>query len=120
VNVQRQQVRAQVWPRLEWSTTNLEGFQIHINNVGVGPAEIRAVSVKIDGRPVTTWQQALERWKLSGDVKVLSLPGGLADTKGLDIELCYCSVLDECWTLDDPPSRPRSSCPPSAVAFDNH
>jgi ribosomal protein L13E len=65
-----------------------------VEHHGVGPAEIRTVSVKIDRRRITTWQQALERWKLQR-------------RRPRRHQLSHLS-------------RPRSSCPPSAVAFDNH
>ena len=61
--MQRQQVRAQVWPILEYDTNNGPiGFSIW--NKGVGPAIFRHVIVKVDGQPMKTWLDVLE--KISG------------------------------------------------------
>ena len=57
--VQRQQLRAQVWPHLTLSTSNVPPeVGIHVVNSGTGPARIAAVRVTVDGRPVATWWEA--------------------------------------------------------------
>ena len=58
--VQRQQVRAAVWPILEFDSAN---GPIHfiLANKGVGPAIIKNVIVKVDGEPVRNWKEALEK-----------------------------------------------------------
>jgi hypothetical protein len=58
--VQRQQVRAAVWPILEFDSSNAP-IHFILANKGVGPAIIRHVSVKVDGQPVRNWKEALER-----------------------------------------------------------
>jgi hypothetical protein len=58
--VQRQQVRAAVWPILEFDSSNAP-IHFILANKGVGPAIIRHVIVKVDGKPVRNWKEALER-----------------------------------------------------------
>ena len=56
--VQRQQVRAAVWPILEFDSSN-SPIQFTLANKGVGPAIIRNVIVKVDDLPVRNWREAL-------------------------------------------------------------
>lgn len=58
--MQRQQVRAAVWPILEFDSSN-GPIQFTLANKGVGPAIIRHVIVKVDGQPVKTWSEALDK-----------------------------------------------------------
>lgn len=60
-HVQRQQVRAAVWPILEYETSNAPAIRFTVDNKGVGPAIVRHVTVTVDGRPVRTWQDVLEK-----------------------------------------------------------
>jgi hypothetical protein len=86
--VQRQQVRAQVWPILKYSTSNEPGLRLSLANKGVGPALIRHVVVSVDGEPLTAWRDVLRKLlgpqphhysqsTMSGDV--------LAPGEGMDI-----------------------------------
>ena len=59
-HVQRQQVRAAVWPILEFDSSNAP-IHFTLANKGVGPAIIRHVVVKVDGQPVRNWKEALGR-----------------------------------------------------------
>jgi hypothetical protein len=59
--VQRQQVRAMVWPILEYDTSNEPMIQFTLENKGVGPAIIRHVIVTVDGQPVPDWNEALQK-----------------------------------------------------------
>src|SRR5204862_5694099 len=59
--IQRQQVRAAVWPILEFDSSNAPDIHFTLANKGVGPAIIRNVIVKVDGQPVRNWKEALER-----------------------------------------------------------
>jgi hypothetical protein len=131
VYLQRQQVRAAVWPRLVLDTTLLknEGFSITLANRGVGPAEVKRLRVFVDGKPAVDWRDAVSQ-VLDGKLKLTDLSGlspisdqivspGLeikalriasfevgsrviASKKKLAIELCYCSTLDECWVVGSP------------------
>ncbi len=58
--MQRQQVRAAVWPILEFDSSN-GPISFTLANKGVGPAIIKDVIVKVDGQPVRNWSEALEK-----------------------------------------------------------
>jgi hypothetical protein len=60
-HVQRQQVRAAVWPILQFDSSNAPDIHFTLANKGVGPAIIRNVIMKVDGQPVKNWREALER-----------------------------------------------------------
>jgi hypothetical protein len=62
--MQRQQVRAAVWPILEFDTSNGPDIHFALSNKGVGPAIIRHVIVKVDDQPVKNWNEVLD--KLTG------------------------------------------------------
>lgn len=58
--MQRQQVRAAVWPILAFDTSN-GPIRFTLANKGVGPAIIKHVSVKVDDQPVKNWAEVLEK-----------------------------------------------------------
>ena len=58
--MQRQQVRAAVWPILEFDSSN-GPIQFFLANKGVGPAIIKHVVVKVDDQPVKNWYQVLDK-----------------------------------------------------------
>ena len=132
VYLQRQQVRAEVWPFLEWSTDfDGESLVYLVHNRGVGPAAVKRVRVLVDGKPMPDWIEAictllhtrelprmpgigtLENQVLSPgqDIKAVTLDGvtgtsALLERQRLSFELCYCSSLDECWNLTVPAKTP--------------
>ena len=143
--VQRQQVRAQVWPHLWVAYQDLE-HQLTVFNKGVGPAIVRSVRVSVDGKPQTEWNHVLAALKLpmtdyghstiSGTVlspgdalSILVFPDAQSHSRfreamsarGL-ISICYCSTLDECWSFEDrrrpakPSVQPVDECPSLPVA----
>jgi hypothetical protein len=59
--MQRQQVRAAVWPILEFDSSNAPNIHFILANKGVGPALIRQVIVKVDDHPVKNWREAMEK-----------------------------------------------------------
>jgi len=59
--MQRQQVRAAVWPILEFYSSNAPDIHFTLANKGVGPAIIKHVIVKVDNQPVRNWREALEK-----------------------------------------------------------
>lgn len=122
--VQRQQLRAQVWPNvlLEYSGINMTFFAL---SQGTGPARITAIRMTVNGVVVRRWGELGKAAEFNGDAgfassdlgaAVLSpakefvflqprndashaafrelLPGG---KHMLVVTLCYCSVLDDCW-----------------------
>ncbi len=137
VILQRQQIRAQVWPHLSWTYSQGDLFTIQVSNEGVGPAIVKSVQLSVDKQATPDWKTALARLALPIEsygfstlhgavippgqkVTMLTMPNDaladkLADAFGrrLMLDVCYCSVLDECWDLDGP----RSRCPTPAVPF---
>ena len=59
--VQRQQVRAAVWPILEFYSSNAPDIHFTLANKGVGPAIIKHVILKVDDQPVKNWAEVLEK-----------------------------------------------------------
>src|ERR1700757_3026995 len=59
--MQRQQVRAAVWPILEFDTSNGPDIHFTVANKGVGPAIIRHVIVRVDDQPVKNWKELLDK-----------------------------------------------------------
>ncbi len=119
--IQREQVRAQVWPYLIGGSSSASNDIIWINK-GVGPAIIRSVEVGFDGRAQQDWSSLLgtmeprpEGWHqsfLAGNVVSAGetvtwlhfsnrsdfdrfMTHGKQD--GFRVELCYCSTLGDCW-----------------------
>jgi hypothetical protein len=86
--VQRQQVRAAVWPILEYSTSNDPKIRFALDNKGVGPAIIRNVIVKVDGEPVRNWDAALQKLVGPGQYKfTLSTMSGHVLAAGESMDL---------------------------------
>ena len=59
--IQRQQVRAAVWPILEFDSSNAPDIHFMLANKGVGPALIRHVVVRVDDQPGKNWREAMEK-----------------------------------------------------------
>lgn len=122
--LQRQQVRAEVWPNL------LTGFYdpdqaIGVHNKGVGPAIVGSLQVWVDDRPQRNWAGVMTALDLPAEGYIVSTvsntvisPGErvlaikLADTSTWQAfrtgmatrvrsEICYCSTLGECWLQSD-------------------
>ena len=125
--VQRQQLRAQVWPCISVSTPTVPPMVgVKLTNAGTGPARILAARVTVDNHPVEVWARA--RKAMGGDDRGGAIFGPLTGSvlspgaqsmpfrpydennqepfrqmllgKHLVVTLCYCSVLDECWVID--------------------
>ncbi len=59
--VQRQQVRAQVIPILQYGTSNVPHIDFSVDNKGAGPAMVKHVVVTVDGQAMTTWNDVLQK-----------------------------------------------------------
>lgn len=59
--MQRQQVRAAVWPILEFDSSNGPDIHFSLSNKGVGPAIVRHVIVKVDDQPAKNWNDVLDK-----------------------------------------------------------
>jgi hypothetical protein len=152
--LQRQQTSAQVWPRVELSVSNLDP-QLIVSNYGVGPARVTGMRVSVDGKPVKSWLQMMKTIGYSGNDGYAYIPlNGKVLPPGAELQIflpsanpisqamftdfleqkkhkitmqvCYCSVLDECWLYDDSAVRrngrnqPVDKCQiPEREQFDN-
>jgi hypothetical protein len=102
------------------------GFTLQIDNNGVGPARIESVTITLDDKPIRHWEEVLKQLLPKGEVFVhISDVNGnvlppntnrettieaLKITKPeqakifneardrFKMDICYCSVYDECWT----------------------
>lgn len=126
VQIMRDQQHASVWPRLIVTRSYVQGKSVGIvaANPGIGPAVIRSVETKVDGRPVTSWTGVLNAlagekrgWSMEmSSINGRIIPAGqvvtalqltdpaLADRVAgelhrLDVRVCFCSVYDRCWTI---------------------
>jgi hypothetical protein len=142
VHLQRQQIRAQVWPRLHFTFSNISGFTYNLQNSGVGPAIVENVCLLVDDKPMADWDEALHL--LTGkemNEAVTSFMTGKVFTPGevmhplelrnatdaallntqkkrLRVEICYCSTLQECWLLRSPRApEPTERCRPCSRPF---
>ena len=118
--IQRQQVRAQVWPYLIIGNDDLTQ-SLTVQNKGVGPAIVRSVQVWVDGKPQTDWihvvavlqmsphqfnQTTVSRDVLSAgeQLQAIHFPDKALWKRFHDsaygriaMNVCFCSTLDECW-----------------------
>jgi hypothetical protein len=130
--LQREQVRAEVWPYLQTAITIDEaGLAISIENKGVGPALVGGLRVYVDGEARRSWPEVFDALGLS-DLRgtrastvngVVIAPGeiirqvGLQETADfqrvldqyprISLALCYCSTLEDCWLQDERERRPE-------------
>jgi hypothetical protein len=122
--LQREQVRAQVWPYLQ---TGISGSmrELTLVNKGVGPALIRSVQIYVDGKPQHDWDgvyaalglkfehrppySTVNRVVLSAGEHITQVLFRDADDFNLyarqatrvEMRLCYCSTMNECWMRDE-------------------
>jgi hypothetical protein len=107
--------------------TNVDenGFIWSIDNNGVGPARIERIAVTLDGKPMKTWKDVLLALGFHGEMRVSTtsfsgdvIPPSLnretaiaairintadaaatfkAAVPRFTMDICYCSVYDDCW-----------------------
>ena len=152
-DIMQAQQHAMVWPYVEIGPNYDEtGFSLGVTNRGIGPARIQALRVTVDSTPVRFWDDGLAvllggepeaqpafGWSsVSG--RVLS-PGDdvtafvLSPDNGAEAlyatlyrvggEVCYCSVYDQCWTIEfgfanDPVPSEDCSHIPEAERFERN
>ncbi len=147
--IQRQQVRAQVWPYLLMANSDDSAEYMWFNK-GVGPAQVKSVQAFVDGKPQRNWAAVF------GSMRLENLNYGQSTLKGdvlspgekldwlqfkehgdfkrfrdtahrmkLDFKVCYCSALGDCWMNDSSRGwndrRPVGTCPklPESEQFDD-
>jgi hypothetical protein len=135
--LQRQQVRAQVWPYLEPGMSGSK-HEVTLFNKGVGPAVVRNVQILVDGKPQRNWSEVfaalginyghhipystINGVVLSPNEQIQQLVFPSADDfnlyahqiKRVNVKLCYCSSLGDCWAFDDSFSLPIDTHKPVA------
>jgi len=126
------------------STYDVNRLAFAIENDGLGPAIIRSAALRIDDRTVGKWTDAIKKLPFrhgshvggslvsisngevirAGETKtVLDLHGPMPASgvlysaerdHHLSIDLCYCSLLEQCWTVhflaEDSNPHAVSSC----------
>ncbi|MGH8125147.1 MAG: hypothetical protein ACREPK_04795 [Rhodanobacteraceae bacterium] len=124
--IQKEQVSAQVWPRLLIIGGNLPGLtSIRVQNQGVGPAIVQSVQILASGKPVTNWFALMKRIgfqsrdpvEINALNKMVLTPGETlpwikfpnpADIDAfrsdwarfhVQARVCYSSTLGESWVL---------------------
>jgi hypothetical protein len=91
--LQRQQVRAQVWPRLETYRYGSRHSFVAVNR-GVGPARVKAVKVTVDGKPQRGWDDVFRALRYDGGY-VQSQISGQVVSPGLEIDVLMAHPGDE-------------------------
>ena len=118
--IQNRQVQAQVWPYVISGNDDLN-FALTVSNQGVGPAIVRSVQVRMDGKSQSDWnhivanmglpphsffQSTINRYVLSPGErlqiirfsdKALWQRFENAALNRMSIDICFCSTLGECW-----------------------
>ena len=133
--VQREQLRAQVWPKLALGNSNVM-LKLYASNQGVGPARVTAVRVTVDGKPMRHWDEVKRAFGYGEDAEIFfsSLNGRViagdkdleiayprpddasramfrdlleAEKHSFNITVCYCSVQNDCWVTHYGSDRPE-------------
>lgn len=143
-NLMREQQHISVWPYLEWlpSCCSEEfGAYIQVENKGIGPAAVQSVTVRLNGKEMNSVEELFteavghsnfdyytstveSRVLAPGEkIKMISIPDinwavkvdSVLRRNGLEIEICYCSVYEDCWTCTGTSSMPTKRCTRSGV-----
>ena len=132
--IMREEQHMSVWPRLMAATSRGQGgFQVVVQNKGLGPAQVRTVVVGTPDGVFPEWSAAFESllkrpvydFYFSTLGGAVLMPGETIDavtverspladslslaTDRLRVDICYCSAYEDCWWLrDDRIGAPRS------------
>ncbi|WP_289116991.1 hypothetical protein [uncultured Idiomarina sp.] len=116
--IDRAYAKASVWPKVEIFRSHSEGrFSYGVSNKGTGPAIIKYAKVKSGSQFLEKWSD-LPEFKLisQSHLSTITLPSNqtveplkyqgdsVSDILALDqtvqIELCYCSIYEDCWMVN--------------------
>lgn len=143
VSTIRDEQRIQAWPYVALSQSyGPEGFRLRASNKGIGPARVRTVTLRYQGTAYDELDELIlntvgeenafsyDVYKTSDIARSILSPEESATlfsvpweprtrllldrwAGNIDIELCYCSVYDECWLsrLEAPEPAPVEACP---------
>ena len=122
--IMAEQQQVAVWPRVQWSRSNVQGFEFNVENKGVGPALVRKVQMSFNGMPVKgnselvktvmgaeraiAWQNSTMEgralspgenatlFKIADDAEAKLFNDKLRAGK-FAMEITYCSIYGRCW-----------------------
>jgi hypothetical protein len=126
LRAQGEQLRAQVWPHVQLGYNNTGSVGMFVTNQGTGPAQVLAMRVVVNGVAVNHWSDVKKAaGYVPGEGMIISQISGSVIPAGkeialiqpddqersrtrfqellfggryaLEVTLCYCSVLHECW-----------------------
>ena len=119
-----EQQQVAVWPYVQWASSNIDGYQLVAFNKGVGPALVRKVDMRFNGKAVSSNRElvtavmgpgatvSVQNWALLNSVmspteKVtfLVIPdkeeGKAFEDKfkqgDFVLNITYCSIYGRCW-----------------------
>jgi hypothetical protein len=120
------QLSSQVWPYVAiTSTSGPGGLEVDVTNEGLGPAVIRSIQLMVDGKAYPTFLGAERALlgahapvphgvfatvgqgsviRIGGSVQLIKIASPalvraiLPQTNRIDLRVCYCSILGDCWT----------------------
>jgi hypothetical protein len=129
----RDQAKAAVWPYLISGNSGENGFARIVQNVGLGPAIIGSFEIHVDGTAMHSWKEVTDSLHVpisfkgsrsttfrrglvvpvGANIHLIELPdsGDIALMRShlghLRTFICYCSLYDDCWSLDSDISTPN-------------
>lgn len=148
----RDQTAASVWPYVQVMLNDTDDgsnarFALSLENVGVGPAKMRGVELRLNGEIVRSWDEATSRlmddtmrvgvdFGRSSVTRLVIAPGEevvafQTTHRGLSLAMqeavyggntsfryCYCSIFDQCWLGDLSPDSQTTGPSPVAACPD--
>ena len=116
--IDRAYAKASVWPRIEiYRSYGEQKFSYGVANKGTGPAIFHYAKISYNDTVIKRWSERKEfRHIEQSHIGNITLPAGqsvlpvnykgehtseiLAADPYMYIELCYCSIYDDCWVVD--------------------
>ncbi|MCA8890195.1 MAG: hypothetical protein KDA46_15270 [Parvularculaceae bacterium] len=124
-----------------------ERFDVIVGNRGIGPARIKSATLTVDGKRVKSWYEVIDtladgaaygisNYPIAGevlapgeDIVTVSVEAKYASVEIVkafqdlvragrgNLQICYCSVFDECWRSDalSRKTTPVDACPEQAA-----
>lgn len=123
--IMQSQQHASVWPYVESSYSNVNGFHLQVQNKGIGPAIIKNAKYILDDKEMDLdtlfnsllgkkqeqmsfqYSYVIGRVMSPGEsFKPFSIPEGIYSAKmdsalskrDFRLEICFCSIYKDCWT----------------------
>jgi hypothetical protein len=118
------QQHTSVWPRVEWSHSNVGGVYVEVKNKGIGPAIIKNAVLKVDGKEIPTIDslfteligthtnmpyitsyvvgrvmspgESFKPFIVSDSLYAAKLDSAFR-VREFEMDVCYCSIYNDCW-----------------------